>query len=51
MCDSRGIKRCNRKNFVLTSVQSCDINIHRKMLRKVLGVITIILEVYAPQEV
>jgi len=39
------------KNFVLTSLETYDINIPRKMLRKALGVITINLEVYAPQEV
>jgi hypothetical protein len=39
------------KNFVLTSLETYGINIPRKMLRKVLGVITIYLEVYAPQEV
>lgn len=38
------------EKFFLTSVLTCDINIFRKMLRKVLGVMRINQEVFAPQE-
>ncbi len=44
------LKNFDKKKF-LTSIDTCDINIFRKMLRKVLGVMRINQEVFAPQEV